>query len=89
MKTISLKDQAGPQVKAFVTDCGIIFLPATLFGNEQEIFLCCGYDGAEVVQHEGHIYAAADWLSTEFPEHRAQVSEIAKRIQQQGACYEN
>lgn len=81
MKTISLKNQTGRQLKAFVTDCGIVFLPASIFGNEQEIFLCCGYDGAEAVQHEGRIYAAADWLAREFPEHRQRISEIVNDAQ--------
>ncbi len=78
MKSISLKNQTGRQMEAIVTDCGIVFLPAALFGNEQEIFLCCGYDGAEVVQHDGLTYAAADWLTAEFPEHRQQISDFVK-----------
>jgi len=78
MKIISLKNQAGRQMEAFVTDCGIVFLPAAFFGNEQEIFLCCGYDSAEVVRHEGQIYAEADWLAAEFPEHRQRISDFVK-----------
>ena len=78
MKTISLKNQTGRQMKAFITDCGIVFLPAALFGNEETILYCTAYDGAETIEADGHIYAAAEWLAAEFPEHRQQISDFVK-----------
>jgi len=60
---------------------GAVFLPAALFGNQDQIFICCGYDGTETIQDaDGRIYAPADWLATEFPEHRNQIEELKKQI---------
>jgi len=57
---------------------GAVFLPAALFGNQDQIFICCGYDGTETIQDaSGRIYAPADWLATEFPEHRQRISELS------------
>lgn len=83
MKVIKIQNQTGRELEAFVTDCGIIFLPAALFGNEETILYCTAYDGAETIQADGHIYAAADWLATEFPEHAERIREVSKRIKQE------
>ena len=80
MKTIRLKNQTGRELEAFVTDCGRVYLPAALFGNEETILYCTAYDGAETIQADGHIYAAADWLATEFPEYQKQIEELKKQI---------
>ena len=80
MNTIRLQNKTGRELEAFVTDCGRLFLPASLFGNEQTILYCTAYDGAETIQANGHIYAAAEWLATEFPEHRKQIEELTKQI---------
>jgi hypothetical protein len=78
MKTIRLKNQAGRQMEAFVTDCGRVYLPAALFGNEATILYCTAYDGAETIQADGHIYAAAEWLATEFPEYEQVIHSLMK-----------
>lgn len=78
MKVIKLQ-KTGRELEAFVTDCGRVYLPAALFGNEATILYCTAYDGAETIQADGHIYAAADWLATEFPEYRQRLSEIVRQ----------
>jgi len=60
---------------------GAVFLPAALFGNQDQIFICCGYDGTETIQDaSGCIYAPADWLATEFPEYQKQINELKNQI---------
>ena len=80
MKIIKLENKTGRQMEAFVTDCGRVYLPAALFGNEETILYCTAYDGAETIQAGGHIYAEADWLAVEFPEYRKQIEELKKQI---------
>lgn len=59
---------------------GAVFLPAALFGNAEQIFFCCGYDGTKTIQGaDGQICVPADWLAVEFPEHRQRVSELVKK----------
>jgi hypothetical protein len=83
MKVIKLENQTGQELEAFVTDCGIVFLPAALFGNEEAILLCCGYDNAEAVRDaSGRIYATAEWLAAEFPEYASQIKQITKEARQ-------
>lgn len=59
---------------------GDVFLPAGLFGNEQEIFLCCGYDGTETIDDGGRIYVPANWLATEFPDHEEKIKTLIQQI---------
>jgi len=64
---------------------GAAFLPVELFGNAEQILLCCGYDGTETIQEAGgRLYAPADWLATEFPEHRQKISELVKKATEAG-----
>jgi len=58
---------------------GAVFLPAALFGNQDQIFICCGYDGTETIQDaDGRIYAPAEWLATEFPEYEQAIHSLMK-----------
>lgn len=67
------------QKQTAIVSGGAVFLPAALFGNQDQIFICCGYDGTETIQDaDGRIYAPADWLATEFPEHRQRISDLVK-----------
>ncbi len=65
------------QKQTAIVSGGAVFLPAALFGNQDQIFICCGYDGTETIQDaDGRIYAPADWLATEFPEYAERINQI-------------
>ncbi len=66
-----------PKQKAIIRG-NTVFLPAALFGNPKQILYCYGYDGTETIQDGGRLYCSADWLATEFPEHRQRISTLVK-----------
>lgn len=49
------------------TDEGVVFVPAMMGGNEQEVVLCLAYDNTEAIEYLKHCFVPADWMAKEFP----------------------
>lgn len=67
--------------RAIVSDDGTLFVPALISGqSDMAVLLCAGWDGTPVMEHEGHLYAPAEWLKKEFPATAETVDLIKKKI---------
>lgn len=53
-----------------ISDDGVVFVPAAIGGNEQNVFLCTAYDGASAATYRNHVFVPSTWLSKEFPDTR-------------------
>ena len=58
----------GQQVPAWARRAALgsddrVFVPAAIAGSEMDAVLSAGYDGATIVQDNGHAYVPADWLN--------------------------
>lgn len=63
---------------------GVVFVPAAMTGNENEVFLCACYDGTPVAHYLNHLYVPADWLAVEFPKTAEICATISKKVRE--AC---
>lgn len=85
MQWIEAENPAGKKMPkwkrlAALSPEGVVFVPAGMTGNEEEVFMCAGYDGTPVIQYLNHIYVPADWLSAEFPKTAEVCQAISKSV---------
>lgn len=71
------------QRSAGVADDGAVYVPAIMAASETEVFLCAGFDGADLLRDErGHLFARSDWMVREFPDTAQACRSIERRVAQ-------
>ncbi|RUO42630.1 hypothetical protein [Idiomarina aquatica] len=70
------------QRSAAISDEGIVFVPAAIAGNEQEVFLCANFDGTPITNYLKHLFVPAKWLSKEFPETKEVCDIISSKVKE-------
>lgn len=70
------------QRSAAISDEGIVFVPAAIAGNEQEVFLCANFDATSIVNYLNHLFVPADWLAKEFPETKEICDVVSSKVKE-------
>ncbi len=65
----------------------VVFVPAAIAGNENNVYLCAAYDASQTVRYLNHIYVSADWLAIEFPNTKAVCETISIKVRE--ICSQN
>lgn len=51
----------------FVTDNGLLMVPAVLAGREKIVAMKAAWDGCPMIRFKNHLFVPTEWLKKEFP----------------------
>lgn len=63
-----------------ISDDGIVFIPAAIGGNEQEVYLCTLFDATPSCCHLEHYFVPLTWLSSNYPKSKPMCDSIQQSI---------
>jgi hypothetical protein len=68
------------QRSACITDDGVVFAPAAIFGNEERIYFMAAFDGVSYIYQDSHVYLPTSWLETNIKNGNELAKLIDKRM---------